>query len=244
MFSNKHFEGDSLIIVTNARLEIRNAFLNQNGYYDNIINLQSSKLFIRSTYNEISSNHARHILKASYIFISYRVTVNISHNVVYKVIEQVSTFERYDICLLQIYRSIYNSNQKSFKVDGIKCALLLSNNLEMISKSLTTETISYVSNNCKWLEGTVFQKANVNANLVYHKVIIKSNNTFVNKTSKRLVPLSVCPCSNNSSYNCYMANLYEVYPGQLLYINLSVSKVLVLCLDHHIVNYVQTFICY
>ena len=221
--TNKHFDGDSLIIITNVRLEIQNSFLNQNGYYVNIINLQSSKLFMRSEYSEFSSNHARHIIKASYIFISFFVTVNISHNVVYKVIEQVSTFERYDICPLQIYQSMYNSKQKSFHVDEIKCTLLLSNNLEMISKSLTTETISYVSNNCKWLEGTVFQKTNVNANLVYHKLIIRSNNTFVNKTTKRLVPLSVCPCLSNSSYDCYMANVNKIYPGQVLHINLIIS---------------------
>ena len=54
-------------------------------------------------------------------------------------------------------------------------------------------------------------------------MLIRSNNTFVNKTAKTLLPLSVCPCSSNSSYNCYMANVYAVYPGQVLHINLIIS---------------------
>ena len=59
--------------------------------------------------------------------------------------------------------------------------------------------------------------------LMIKYVIIRVNNTFVNKTTKRLVPLSVCPCLNNNSYNCYMADVYAVYPGQLLHVNLLVS---------------------
>ena len=218
--SNQHYSGDNLILITNARFEIRKIFLNQNGYYENIIKLQSSMLFIRSDYSEISSNFARYIIKASYIFIHFLVTVNISNNVVYKVIEQVSLFE---ICPLQIYDSIYSNKQKGLHVDEVKCELLLSNNLEMISKDLPTETISHVNNKCKWLEGTIFQKTNVNVHIAYHKIIRRMNNTFVNKTTKRLIPLSVCPCLSNNSYNCYMANVYTVYPGQLLHINLIIS---------------------
>ena len=145
--SNQHYYGDNLILITNVRFEIRNSFLNQNGYYENIIKLQSSMLFIRSDYSEVNSNFARYIIKASYIFIHFLVTVNISNNVVYKVIEQVSLFE---ICPLQIYDSIYSNKQYSLHVDEVKCELLLSNNLEMISKVLPTETISHINNKCNW----------------------------------------------------------------------------------------------
>ena len=63
---------------------------------------------------------------------------------------------------------------------------------------------------------------NVNAN--QKNLIVKSSNTFVNKTTeKRLIPLSVCHCFNNGSYNCYEAHVYSVFPGQELHMNLIIS---------------------
>ena len=54
---------------------------------------------------------------------------------------------------------------------------------------------------CNWLQGTIFLNININVSIAYNK-IIRSSNTFVTKTTKRLVPLTVCPCLSNSSYDC------------------------------------------
>ena len=221
--SNEFHYGDSdLILIANGLLQFRSVSFTQNGYFDSIIYLQSSMLYIKG-YNEISNNHARHIIKAqsnSFIFMYYLATIIISHNVVYKVIKQVSAVEKHAIplCPLQVYG--YNPN--NFQLDSVKCSLLLTNNIEMVSKILPSEIIAYANNKCEWFENNFFQMINANVHVVYHK-IIKSNNTFVNKTAKRLVALSVCPCLSNDSYNCYMANVYEVYPGQVLHINLMIS---------------------
>ena len=94
-------------------------------------------------------------------------------------------------------------------------------NTEMISKSLSGEIISFVNKKCDWLEGTNFKKTN--SSDVYHK-IMKFNSVFINATSKRFVPLSVCLCLQNSSYNCYVANLGSVFPGQTLHIQLIISQ--------------------
>ena len=92
----------------------------------------------------------------------------------------------------------------------------------MISKVLPTEIISYFNRNCTFLYNTIFSKMNVNAN--QKKLIVKSSNTFVNKTTeKRLIPLSVCQCFNNGSYNCYEAHVYSIFPGQELHMNLIIS---------------------
>ena len=94
--SNRHHYGDNLVSITNGYLIAKSLFFIQNGYYDNVFNLQSS-LYV-SDYNEISSNYARHIIKAqctSYIFINILATINISHNIVYKVFKQLSNFERH-----------------------------------------------------------------------------------------------------------------------------------------------------
>ena len=219
--SNEYHYTDSLILIVNGVLYFRSVFFNQNHHYDSIVHLQSSKLYIKN-HNEISNNCVRHIIIAqsnSLLFMHYHATFNISYNAVYKVMKLVSTFEKHaiPICPLQVYGNIDN-----FHLDTINCTLLLSNNIEMISKTLPTEIISYVNNKCDWLEGTIFQKINTNVLTAYHK-ILKSNNSFVHEAKKRLVPLCVCPCLSNSSYNCYMANVYTVYPGQLLHINLIIS---------------------
>ena len=229
--SNEHHCGDSLMFVANGHLRIQSVFLHQNGYYENIFNLQSSLLILRKPYSEISSNYARHIIKtqsSSFIFMHRAAVVNVSHNVVYKIIKQLNIFKKHatPICPLQVFSSIYVNtgyySQNSWFIDIIDCTLMFSNNVEMISKILPTDVTSYM-NKCRWLEDSIFQKVNANASIVYHKIITLLNNTFASETTKRLVPLSVCPCLSNNSYDCYMANVYTVFPGQLLYINLIVS---------------------
>ena len=168
--SNKHHYGDNLISVTNGYLCIKFLFLIQNGYYDNVFNFQSSKLYVMD-YNEISSNYARHVIKAqgnSFIFIHYLATINISHNIVYKVFKQINNFERHSTptCPLQVY--ITESDLNNLHFNAVKCTLLVSNNMEMISRILPTDIISYVNNKCKWLEGTFYQKINANVSIAYH----------------------------------------------------------------------------
>ena len=219
---NEHYI-DNLISIANVFLFFNSIFFNQNGYYDNIVFLQSSMLFLKGN-NNISNNYARHIIKAqsnSFLFMHYQATVNISHNVVHKVAKQVSAVEKHTIslCPLQVSGKI---TQNHFHLDSVNCTLLLTNNIEMISKILPSEIISFAKNKCEWFEGSIFKKLNVNVLIAYHK-IIRSNNTFVNRTAQRLIPLSICPCLSNNSYNCYMANVYTFYPGQLLHINLIIS---------------------
>ena len=219
--SNKHHYGENFISITNGYIRIRDLFFIQNGYYDSVFNFQSSKLYVQKYY-EISSNYARHIIKAqgsSFILIHYLATINISHNVVYKVFN----FERHatPICPFQV--SIGNTRLNNLYFSAVNCTLLLSKNMEMISRILPTDLISYMNNKCKWLEGTFYQKINANVSIAYHN-IVRWNNTFVNETVKRLIPLSVCPCLSNDNYNCYMADVFEAFPGQVLNINLIVSS--------------------
>ena len=154
------------MFIANGHLQIQSVFLHQNGYYENIFSAQSSLLIFKKPFSEISSNSARHIIKtqsSSFIFMHHTATVNISYNVVYKFIKQVNIFEKYATpnCPLQVYSKVYVYNsyfsQNSRYLDVIDCMLVLSNNVEMISKTLPTDIISYVNNKCRWLEGTIFQ---------------------------------------------------------------------------------------
>ena len=207
---NEHDDGDNLILITNGRmLFYESIFLNHNKYYENIISLQSSMLVFRH-YTEICGNYARYIIKAqsnSFLFMTVFTIINISNNVVYKTTKLVSVLEKHTvhICPLLIINT-----------DATNCKFLLLNNTEMISKTFSTEIISYFNRNCTWFHDNIFQKTNAN--------IFRSNNTFVNKTTEnRLIPLSVCPCFNNGSYDCYEAQVYSVFPGQELHIKLIVS---------------------
>ena len=217
---NKHRNGGSLIL---GMMILNHVFFSQNRYFRNLISLHSSML-VFEFYTEMTNNHARHIVKAqskSFLLFDTTAIVNVSHNVVYKTIKLVSTFERNTepICPLQGYKI---TQHKELQFNNISCKLLLLHNTEMISK---IDIFPYVSNNCTWLKGSIFEKMNVNVSTVYRK-IVKCNNTFVDKCNiRRSIPLSVCPCLNNTNYNCSVAHVYTIFPGQVLHINMIVPRI-------------------
>ena len=223
--NNEHrYDGSDLISVTNGRLYFSNTDLTTNHYYENLIHLSSSVLYF--TYkNKIFKNYARHIIKAqrdSFLFVHLLAIVNISNNVIYKVIKHVSTMENLavPICPLQFYDPDPELNKQ---FDNLDQTFLSLNNTEMISKLLSSDITSFINKSCAWLEGTIFKETKFNASTVYHK-IAKFSNTFIGKTAKRIIPLSVCPCLQSDSYNCYLRNLGSVFPGQTLHIKLIISQ--------------------
>ena len=184
-------------------------------------------MLLFKTYTEITKNYARHVVKAqskSFLFIDISVIVNISHNVVYKTVKLVSTFEKnaVPICPLQGHRMI---DSKNLRMSNISCKLLLLHNTEMISKSLPTEINSYVNKNCTWLQGSIFESMNVNVNTVYKKIIKYNYNAYLSKNNiKRLIPSSICPCLSSTNYHCFVTHLCSIYPGQVLHIYFIVSS--------------------
>ena len=239
--SNEHSDGDSLILVTSGILSLFKVIFNQNKYYRTVISLQSSLLLFQ-TYTEITNNFARHIIKAqsrSFLFINVFKTINISHNVVYKTIKIVNTFEKNAVPICP-FQGHHTQGYKIFQLQLKKVyfKLILFHNIEMISKILPTEIISVVYKNCTWLKGSLFQEMKTDANTIYNSIVKYNNNTFVNiNTTKRVIPLTVCPCLNNSSYNCFKANVYSILPGQVLHVNLKVSPQ---WSDHHSTTLVAT----
>ena len=201
--NNHHYDGNDLILITNGRLLFSNIVFTTNHNYENLIYLQSSMLYFKPIgSNQILKNYARHIINAqgsSFIFIDHFATVNISKNVVYKVINHVSSLETsvVPVCPLQVYDHDSENDNQIDDLREINCTFLLLNNTEMISKFLPREITRFINETCVWLENTLFKKANNTA--VYHK-IMKFNKIFVNKTSERFVPLSVYPCLQNGSF--------------------------------------------
>ena len=181
---NEHDDGDNLIFITNAQIMFIKSVLNENSYYENIINLQFSLLVV-SHYTEISRNYARYIVKAqsnSFLFMTFLTTINISNNVVYKTTKVVSALEKHIVSLCPLQMAEPRNTNHTYR-------FLLLSNIEMISKALPTEITSYFNRNCTMSPYyTTFQKLNVSQK----SSIVQSNNTFVNKITKKEVNSIKC----------------------------------------------------
>jgi len=118
----------------------------------------------------------------------------------------------------------FQFNSKGYgNLDGKKkynFRVMVHYNLHMTSKNLPGEGTSF--SNCTWLAGTAFYSTK--AEEVYKKVL-NIKNLVINKTANRPIPLSVCPCSTVENVtNCYSSNLGEIFPGQTMNIELTISK--------------------
>ena len=222
--NDQNYHADDLILIANAYVMFsNNTFMNNYYKYNSVLKLQSSVTYFIDS-NRFTNNKARYIIKAqraSVFFIQAFATVSVVDNIAYKVIvlqENTPDNSGVPLCPLQVYRIKYTIELDD--LDGINCTLLLLNNTEMISKSLPGQFLPFINVNCTWFESVIFEK--LNASAVYHKIIQFNNNAFISKTFERFVPLSVCPCSQNGSYNCYETNLGFIFPGQTLHIKLII----------------------
>ena len=223
--NNQHCYGEDLILIKNAGVMFSNNVFVGNYYkYNSIMKLQSSIIYFKHT-NKFAKNKARYIIKAqreSIFYIETFATVNIVENVAYKVLLHKNILPDNSgmlKCPLQVYDAEHTI-QDDDDLDVINCTFLLSNNTEMITKSLLGQFLPYVNVDCTWYENYISEK--LNASAVYRKIIQFNNNIFINTFSERIVPLSVCPCSNNGSYNCYQTNLGFIFPGQTLHMKLII----------------------
>ena len=145
-------------------------------------------------------------------------TVKISENIVYLVAKQARTFgdDSRPICPIQFHS--YRGNIDKFSSKALRAIyqVLIINNMRMTSKG---GEMSF--GNCTWLAGTAFQKRA--AKFVYERVL-QVVNIPINRTTKRLIPLSVCPCINSTDFDCYSPDLGSIFPGQTLTIKLLVEK--------------------
>ena len=170
---------------------------------------------------KVTNNHARHIISGnsgSYFLITEYTTLNISYNTVYMVAKYVRTLgeNAHIICPIQFYSPKGNLDKDPY---SFNCTTLLLNNVFMMSKHLPGNDSSF--NNCKWLGGSAFQITK--PNMVYSNLLIV-NNIVINETEERIIPLSVCPCTNSNNYSCSSPNLGSLFPGQTLKTKLIVSE--------------------
>ena len=216
---NEHHDGSSLISITNCLLNVyENSYMN-NTYYENIFMLHLSTI-IYSGYSVVAYNSIRYIMKTisgSYFIMKIGSVLNINNNNVYKIAKQMYTYRDITrpVCPIQFYdpRQVYDHHPEEIKIQ-----VLMLQNVHTLSKGLPGSDLTF--NNCTWLQGSSFQR--INAEVVY-KMVFTTEHIVVTKNSKRVIPLSVCPCFNSYS-DCYNSTLKPIYPGQTLLVGLIVRK--------------------
>ena len=222
--NDQRYYGNDLILITNAYAFLsKTCFAHNNYKYNSVIKLHSSMMDFQLS-NRFIKNKARYLIKAqegSMFFIHRFTTVSVVDNIAYKVILQQNTPDNFgtSTCPLQVY--YIHRCGKLINLESLYCTFILQNNIEMVLKPLPGQFLPLINTNCIWYPGSILKK--FNASVVYHKIIQYNNNAFINRTTDRPLPLSVCPCSHNNSYNCYKANLGSAFPGQTLHIQLIIS---------------------
>ena len=195
-----------------------------NHYYTRIANFHLSTCVLHYVII-ISDNRARQILSGSFIVLRDSTAINITGNTVYILLNQVLTYSvnSEPICRVQFYTThdFYNILQLSIHVR-------MSNNIHVNSKHLPN--FNY---HCRWVSGSIFQKARLDPEFVFNKTFHADNNTVINNISKRPIPLSICQCTKSSSMNhveydhkpdCYSPHLGSIFPGQTLKVDLMIQK--------------------
>ena len=193
---------------------------NKNGFYRNIIKLHMSMIVFKEQI-EFTNNHARHIISGnsgSYFMITEYTNLTMSHNTVYMLAKYVHTLgeNAHVICPIQFYSPKGNFDKNPY---AFTCKVLFLNNTFMTSKNL--EGFDSLFPNCKWLGGSAFDKTD--PKLLFLNLLL-INNTVIKNTEQRIIPLSVCPCTNSRNYSCSSSNLGSLFPGQTLKVKLIVSK--------------------
>ena len=206
--NDQNHYGKDLILIADAYVVLSYNTLADNYFkYKSVIKLQCSLTYF--TDNIFTKNKARYIIKAqggSSLFIQNYATVAIVHNVAYKVLLHENLVDDSGIlkCPLQVYDTEqYNGIDD---LDSINCTFVVLNNAEMISKYLPTydQLHSYIKGSCIWYSDRTISEKLMQV-LFIVKFYSSYNTEFISKCSKRFVPLSVCPCSQNDSYSCYNA---------------------------------------
>ena len=223
--SNGHDKGQDLMSFTNSWVWFYGSItIMDNGYYTNIFNFHLSVGMFYHNIN-IVNNTVRQIFSGTFIILRENAAVNITRNTIYILFNQIQTYSMNSeqICTVQFYTG--------FKVHNISKLLThvtVSNNLHMISKHLLNHY------KCRWLAGSSFQKAGLQSELVFGKLLQIENNRVISKDKERPIPLSICKCAkpnpqlggeyDSIDHDCYSTHLGEIYPGQTLKVELIIPK--------------------
>ena len=221
IFNNKHRNGSSLISNNNGDVFCSNTKIANNSYYENIMELDLSSVIIEN-YVDISNNSVRYVLKiteTSYILMDVKSTFTVTNNVVYSVLTKRSTYNK-RIKSLCYFQFVAMQTNYSFLINSTKIDIV--DNMYTAPKNLSDEENYF--RNCNWiLSNSLIQCCSPDD--VFTKVL-NITNIKIDKKDIGIIPSSICRCENLSTYDCTSHELGQVFPGQVLVINLIVPRLL------------------
>ena len=176
-------------------------------------------------YLYIMKNHARYILnirESAYIIIQNCSKLTVSKNIVYAVMTSELSHDTQlkQLCYFQLGRVAY-SEAVLFKYTPFIYQMAVTDNIYTAPIQLTNGNISF--------------KLCISANII--KTAMSENfpnltKISVSKGDIRVIPSSICKCTNLTDYHCTSHELGHIFPGQTLTTNFA--KIIVIKQFSHI----------
>ena len=221
--SNNHDNGRNLISAKSGWMKMMGpVVIANNSLYENIAKLHSTGVVFEYDV-DISYNVARQLFDSSYFIIKENTTITASGNTVYTIAKQTAALSvnshSVHVCPIQFYSDRVGNLDISQTELELIFKVKIHNNTHMWSNYLLGECKFFL--NCVWLAGTAFHERT--SRHVFKAVLNMSNNTLINETTTRRIPMSICPCKDNQTF-CRKPNLGNIFPGQILNVGLHVSN--------------------
>jgi len=212
--SNVYTDGASLISLNNGILRWSNCTITNNSYYVNIVTLNLSYMRILG-YLYIMKNHARYILnkESAYIIIQNCSKLTVSQNIAYAVMtaELLHDTQSKQLCYFQLGK-VAHSEAVFFKYTPFIYQMAVTDNIYTAPIQLTNGNICFkicISKNIKITISETFPNL---------------TKISISKGDIRVVPSSICKCTDLTDYQCTSHELGFTSPGQTLKTNLIVPR--------------------
>ena len=227
IFHNTIFEhnfsmkrGNSLLSLINGiAIFIDNIAISNNLYYDCLIELHLSTLYINGSC-EILENYVTYIARRShdsYFLFQHHSELNITDNIMFRPLTTTILNigrEQKKICYFQFASHKSNAVDQNAMTSNYKKSFTYNTLTDPLYNS---ESIKLIDNDCTWLSDTAFVTSNPTD--VLSRIITNEMNEMNDYES----PSTVCVCSEHS-YDCNNRTLGPAYIGVTLKLNFTLTS--------------------
>ena len=164
-------------------------------------------------------------METSFISIKFKSMLKVTKNIVYSELTKVfmNTKQTESLCYFQFVALRHPLLGNSTKIEIVY-------NMHTAPAHLINHKMYF--RNCEWISGYVTGKLmEPTPHDVFNKVLNISNSS-IDKQYMGIIPSTICKCANATTYECTSHKLGQVFPGQVLKINLIVPRLL---LSKHLV---------
>ena len=234
ILSNTHNNGFSLISLNIGEVLFMKITIENNSYYENLIQINYSSFIIISGFVYIRNNHIRTIfemVEVSYIQLNMHCVLVAEQNVVYSVFAQEMIHQPRQLCYFQCRTKSPTENAFcQFKI------AIVNNTYTAPMHLLAYQTYF---KNCEWAADKSTLKNMEPSDVLPQSINVTESISSINKENIGIIPSSICKCTHLFEYECKSHKLNQVFPGQTLTVNLIVPR-LILSLSSTVTLVVET----